>query len=117
MATPYGPLEAYLQESSTPYGLYGRAAMRSLINGNLSYVSGWLPEGSNAYIQTATATDGVVGYFGGSRILATDYGPASYGVQHNAPSNGTYGRFGWFNGLTQLFYPDGSGWFPLYFGG
>ncbi|MGF7235115.1 MAG: hypothetical protein ACQSGP_29000 [Frankia sp.] len=60
---------------------------------------------------TVPSSDGYSSRFCGWVSLNTAYGPAIYGVQYD--NNAAQGRWGNYNMLSKMFYPDGSGWSPI----
>ena len=103
--TAYGPVThgTVMGDLAQPafYSIFGTLST----NGQIVSVAS-----ATAKVETEESTpDGVYALTCGYRALNSPYGPVIYGTQY---LNG-YGRWGNYNTLTKLFYPDG-GWLPIY---
>lgn len=119
------------------FGAYGPVARSTQIDGNRarfgffspgrngkadSYVwsTAWMPIWSGStgeIVARVEATDHQSGAFYGYASVESAYGPVSWGTQYWFISGSGYtawfGRWGVYNLLTGLFYPDGNGqWYP-----
>lgn len=108
LSTGYGAVAQATQISAA--GADARIGMYSPITGAFSPSTGWMDMVKNDWVEIAEAkaTDGVVAPVKGYAVVDTPYGPASWVTQYFFG----YGRWGTYNLVTKLFYPQGD-WFPV----
>jgi len=105
LATRYGAVQSCTLTMDTPGGRYGRAALRSAVDGSYSYQTGWLPA-DDAQLHQGNSSDGYLVIAGPG--LSTDFGPVAFGTQLGPHLDG---RFGFWSLYTNDFSPT-SGWLP-----
>jgi hypothetical protein len=103
--TIFGAVQSCTLTMDTPGGRYGRAALRSAVDGSYSYKTGWLPA-DNERLHQGNSSDGYIVIAGAG--LSTDFGPVAFGTQLGTNLDG---RFGFWSLYTNDFSPI-SGWLP-----
>jgi hypothetical protein len=101
----FGAVQSCTLTMVTPGGRYGRAALRSAVDGSYSYQTGWLPA-DNATLHQGNSSDGYLVIAGPG--LSSDFGPVAFGTQLGPHLDG---RFGFWSLYTNGFSPI-SGWLP-----
>jgi hypothetical protein len=108
LATDFGPVAQATQLSIA--GADARYGKYSPLTGKFEPTTDWMNMIKNGWVEidAVKATDGVVAPIKGYAVVNTPMGGASWVTQYFF----THGRWGIYNVVTKLFYPQGD-WYPV----